>query len=140
MIDLSDLQYPFASIGLSAVAFVIFLILVISVQSAELRLYLKLPILILPLGLITLRVLYLRTNGVWMPEWAFCIAVLIGQFTVGMHYLPIRPINFGVFLSGSAYALSSLASSYHDEQEARKYGLNRASFYLSHCYFFLPTP
>ncbi len=120
VIDLSDLNYPFASIGLSAVAFVIFLILVISVQSAELRLYLKLPILILPLVLITLRVLYLRTNGLWMPEWSFCIAVLIGQFTVALHYLPVRPISFGIFLSGSAYALSSLASSYYDEPMNRK--------------------
>lgn len=66
VIDLSDIQYPFAAIGLSAVAFILFLILIISVQSAELRLYLKLPIVIVPLALITLRVLYLRTNGIWI--------------------------------------------------------------------------
>ncbi|MBI9048528.1 MAG: hypothetical protein JEZ00_03855 [Anaerolineaceae bacterium] len=120
VIDLADFQYPIAAIGLSAVAFVLFLILVISAQSAGLRLYLKLPIIILPLALISLRVLYLRTNGTWMVEWAFSIAVIIAQIAMAFHYLPIRPIAAGIFLSGSSYALNSLANAYQENRENQR--------------------
>jgi hypothetical protein len=120
VIDLSNLNYPLAAIILSAIAFILYLIMVINVFSAELRLYLKLPIIFIPLLLILLRVLYLRTNGFWMPEWAFCITVVITQFALAFHYLPIQPIPAGVFLSGSAFALTSLASSFHDNRENRR--------------------
>jgi hypothetical protein len=126
VIDLADLQYPIAAIGLSAVAFVLFLIIVISVQSANLRLYLKLPVLIIPLALITLRVLYLRTNGVWMPEWAIAIAIIVGQLALALHYLPIQPIAMGVLLAGISYGLTGLGSAYQENHENQRYWIEPA--------------
>ena len=126
VIDLADLQYPIAAIGLSAVAFVLYLIIVISVQSANLRLYLKLPVLVIPLALIVLRVLYLRTNGTWMPAWAISISLVIGQIALALHYLPLRPIPMGVLLAGISYALTGLGSAYQDNRESQRFWIEPA--------------
>jgi hypothetical protein len=121
VIDLADFQYPIAAVALSAVAFVLYLIIVISVQSSNMRLYLLLPMLVIPLALIAIRVLYLRSNGLWMPEWAVAIALVIGQLALALHYLPVRPIAVGVLLAGLSYGLTGLASAYQENRENKRY-------------------
>lgn len=140
VIDLSDSNYPLAAISLSAVAFVLFMILIISVQSAELRLYLELPILFIPLFLIIMRVLYLRTNGSWMTEWALCIAIVITQFALAFHYLPVKPIPVAILLSGSAFALTGLASSYHDDPENRRLWIEPSAIFFVTLFLFILNP
>lgn len=60
--------------------------------------------------LATLRTLYLRLGGQWHWKWSVTIAVITGQLVVGLHYWPISPIQFGLVLMGSAYALTSIAA------------------------------
>jgi hypothetical protein len=68
--DLSDARHVPAIVGLTAVSFALYLILIIAVRAAGLRLYLLLPALVIPIGLVSLRTLYLRLGGRWCLGWA----------------------------------------------------------------------
>jgi len=114
--DTADIRYGPAIMALTAVSFAIFLILAIAVKAAGLRLYLLLPALVIPLGLIVLRTLYLRLEGRWQISWAIGIALAVGQMALGLHYLPLTSTRFGLILLGPAYALTSLAGGLSEEQ------------------------
>jgi hypothetical protein len=109
IVDLSDFRHIPATIGLISVSFVLFLMLCIAIDSAELRLYLALPPIAIALFLVSLRTLYLRLNGRWCFAWSAGIALVIGQLTMGLHYLPVPPMTFGLLLTGTGYALTGLA-------------------------------
>jgi hypothetical protein len=111
VVDAADIRHPPATVGLSALSFALYLMLAIAVRSADLRLYLLLPALIPAAGLVALRTLYLRLGGKWAFAWSLGIAAIIGQLTIGLHYLPLSPIRFGLILLGPLYALTSLAGS-----------------------------
>jgi hypothetical protein len=111
VIDLSDANHALATIGLTAVAFALYLVLAISVRSAGLRLYLLLPALMIPMTLVSLRTFYLRFGGEWYPAWAVGVGIFIGEFAVGLHYLPLTPLAYGLLLLGVAYALTSIVGS-----------------------------
>lgn len=118
-VDLSDSFHVPASIALSAVSFALYLVLAITVRAANLRLYLLVPALVLPAILICLRTLYLRLNGKWCLEWGAAAAIIIGQITIGMHYLRLSPISFGMVLLGILYALTNAASALEEERPLR---------------------
>ena len=109
-LDPADTRHAMAVVGLTAVAFALFLILAISLRAGAPRLYLILPALVVAVFLATLRTLYLRLGGQWHWKWSVTIAVITGQLVVGLHYWPISPIQFGLVLMGSAYALTSIAA------------------------------
>jgi len=111
VVDLSDDFYAPASVGLTAISFALYLFLAISVRAGGLRLYTMLPALVLTIGLVSLRSLYLRLGGRWCVIWAAGIAIVVGQFSIGFHYWPLSPLEFGLLVLGPAYALTSLAGS-----------------------------
>ncbi len=114
VVDLSGALFAPAMVGLTAVAFALFLILSIAMRAAELRLYLQLPAMVLALFLVVLRALYLRLGGRWAWGWAAGIALVTGQMAIGLHYLPLRPIAYGLILLGTAYALTSAAGAWEE--------------------------
>ncbi|MCJ7623303.1 MAG: hypothetical protein MUO76_07350, partial [Anaerolineaceae bacterium] len=61
--DFHNERHAIASAGLKAVSFALYLFLSIALHAANLRLYLLLPSLILPLALVCLRTLYLHLGG-----------------------------------------------------------------------------
>ena len=109
VVDLSDDFYAPASVGLTAVSFALYLFLAISVRAGGQRLYIQFPALVLAVGLVSLRSLYLRLGGRWCVVWAVGIAIVVGQFAIGFHYWPLSPLEFGLLVLGPAYALTSLA-------------------------------
>lgn len=109
VVDLSDELNALATVGLIAVSFALYLFLVIAVRAAELRLYLLLPALVIPLGLVCLRTLYMRLGGRWCYSWAIGISFVIGQFAISLHYWPLSPLAFGLIILGPAYSLTTLA-------------------------------
>lgn len=117
VIDIKDLSHPVATVGLTALSFALFLILAIAVRTAGLRLYLIIPTLVIAAGFVSLRTMYLRLNGKWLFEWAIIIALIIGQITAGFHYFPVNPLQFGLFLLGILYALTSFISAYNEDRE-----------------------
>jgi hypothetical protein len=117
VIDFSDRYYAPASAALVAVSFAVFLFLCITMRASGLRLYIILPALAFSISLVSLRTLYLRMGGQWHFAWALLTGLVIGQFAVGFHYLPLNPLSYGLFMLGPAYALISLASQILEKQQ-----------------------
>jgi hypothetical protein len=110
VVDPTQEYQPAAVLGLTALSFSLYLLLAIAISSAGLRLYLMLPALMPAAGLVCLRTLYLRSRGQWLLIWSAVIALVVGQIAVGLHYLPLTPVSFGLLLLGPTYALTSLAA------------------------------
>jgi hypothetical protein len=114
VIDFSDSRHGPASIGLTALSFSLYLILAIAARSAGLRLYLLLPVLMIPLILICWRTMVLRLGGRWSLGWILGIIFVAGQVIVGLQYWPISPLSYGLVLTGLAYGLTSIAGSFEE--------------------------
>lgn len=118
-IDFGDPRYALAMMTLIGVSFALFLVLAVGLHTLGARLYVLAPALGLVAGVISLRTLYLRLNGRWCLAWAAAIAWVVVQVGVGLHYLDIPPISFGLMLLGPAYALTSLAAAIEDRRSWR---------------------
>jgi hypothetical protein len=115
VVDFTNEWHAIAAGVLKVISFALFLLLAIALRAAQLRLYLVLPALVIPLALVALRTLYLQA-GKWLGAWAAGIAIIAGQFVIGFQYLPITPLSFGLLLLGPAYALTDIAASYQDQE------------------------
>ena len=110
-IDTHSQYFPIALMALSAVSFGLFLIIVIAVRAANLRLFITATILPIVYAFFSLRILQLRIGGSWPFKWTAVIALAIAQFTIGLYYWPLSPVRFGLLLLGPAYAFIGIASS-----------------------------
>ena len=119
-VDPADSRYPFATAILTVLAFVIFLILSITLKASNARLFLVIPALFLSGGLVALRTLHLRLNEHWETAWGIGIAVIIVQLGAALYYMPLTPVRFGLALLGPAYALTALAVSLADGHPFRQ--------------------
>ena len=108
VIDPGDVRHTLAASILTAVSFVLFLILAIFLRSAGLRLFWTLPALMLAAGLVSVRSFHLWLQGRWKLAEAGVIAVVVGQILAALHYWPASPVSYGLALLGPAYALTSL--------------------------------
>ncbi len=119
VVDLSDVRHAPATVGLTAVSFALYLILTIAMRAAELRLYQMLPLVALPIFLVSLRALYLRLGGRWCVGWSLAIGLVVAQIATGLHYWPLPPLSFGLVMLGPAYALTNLAGSIEEGRPLR---------------------
>jgi hypothetical protein len=120
IVDVSDLRHPASTRLLIALSFALFLIIVIALRTAGLRLYLIVPALVFTSSLVSLHALYLRLEGRWMAGWAIGIALIMGQVAIGLHYWPLTPTRYGLILLGFAYALTGFATAIEDRQRLRQ--------------------
>jgi hypothetical protein len=125
-LDPADSRHAPAAVGLTSVAFALFLILAIAMRAAGPRLYIIIPTLVVASFLVTLRTLYLRLGGRWAWKWPFAISLVIGQIGVGLHYLPFSPMQYGLVLLGAAYALTSMAGGLEEGRGGRALWLEPA--------------
>lgn len=110
-VDPTDARHPPVAVGLTAMSYALFLILVITLVGVGVRLYLLLPALGLAILLVTLRNLYLRLGERWCFRWSVAISLVVVQIAAALHYLPLSPLRFGLLILGLAYALASIAGS-----------------------------
>lgn len=108
-VDPKDARHAFASMGLTAVAFALYLILAVAMRLQEARLFLMVPAMTIAAGLVCLRVLHLRLREYWAIYPTVVIMLIMGQVTAAFHYLPLSPTAFALALVGIAYALTHLA-------------------------------
>jgi hypothetical protein len=109
VVDFLDARQGPATGGLIAISFGLFLFLSIAIRASGLRLYLVFPALFISLWMMVVRTLYLHLNGRWCFRWAFGVAFAVSQIAIGLHYLPVSPLAFGLFLLGPAYGLTTMA-------------------------------
>lgn len=119
-VDTKDERYPLASAALTAVSYALFLILAIVLQSAGFRLFLILPALLIAGGLVSLRTLHLRLNGVWLYLPTLVIVVIMAGIVSAFHYWPLSPITYGLLILGPAYSLTSLIGALSEGQSLRR--------------------
>jgi hypothetical protein len=111
VVDPGDPSYPMATTILTALAFVIFLILAVALKAAHARLILEVPALFLAGGLTALRTIHLHLTERWEYHWAVGLGLVVAQLCAGLHYLPLTPVRFGLGLLAPLYALTLLATS-----------------------------
>ncbi len=109
VVAVDEVQHPLASVVLTGLSFALYLLLAIALFSANIRLYLRLPILAIGAMMVISRSLYLRLAK-WYPLWAIVCSLIVSEVAVGFHYLPLSPTQFGLLLVGLAYALTSLVT------------------------------
>jgi hypothetical protein len=119
-IDPNDVRYAFSTAMLTAVAFVLYLILAIVLRSAGLRLFWTLPALMLAAWVVSLRTFLLWLHGQWKLVEAGMVALIIGQIAAALHYWPLSPISFGLAVLGPAYALTSLITNLAEGEPLRQ--------------------
>jgi len=109
VVENEDIKAPLAIIGLSAVGYAIYLTLCVAFRGTGMRLNLFLPVLFVTAGMVSWRVLNLRLPGEKHFHWSVATALLTTQTAIGLHYLPVTPVQFGLILTGLCYAVISLA-------------------------------
>lgn len=119
-VDAADPRYPLATVILTVLAFIIFLILAVALKASNARLFLVAPALFLAGGLVGLRTLHLRLSERWEPVWAVGIAIVSIQLGAALYYMPLSPVRFGLGLLGPIYALTSLAVRMADKYSFRQ--------------------
>lgn len=119
ILDPEDSRFPPAAVAITALSFALFFLLTVGARSSQTRLYLLLPILVIPSFLIVLRTLYLRQGNQWHIQWSAAIALFLAGLILGMHYLPLIPVSFGFILLGLGYGITSLAGSFIAEFRGR---------------------
>jgi hypothetical protein len=125
----AEAQLP-ASYGLTIVSFALFLVLAIALQASGLRLFLLLPALVITVFLLVSRTFYLRTFGDWSFFWSLGIALLVGQITIGLHYLPIQPLTFGLLLLAIAYPITALVVGFNEKKNDKSIFIEPAVLFI----------
>ena len=118
-VDSKDTRHALALMVLTAVSFGLFLTMAISIRAAGLRLYLLLFTLVPVCALLCLRLFHLRMQENWNIEWAGAIALVVAQTAMGLYYLPLAPIRYGLILLGITYALVEFAAQYQPNEPIR---------------------
>ena len=114
VVDFEDTRQIPAMIGIIAISHALFLMLTIFIRANETRLFISIPTITLAYLLTSLRTSYLRTQK-WAFRFILIIALIISQIGAALHYLPLRPITYGLILLGPAYALTSLIGGLLDD-------------------------
>jgi hypothetical protein len=126
IIDPEDARHALAVAGLTAVSFMLYLILAIVLRSGGLRLFWTLPALMLAAGLVSLRTLHLRLQGQWKLLEALMTALIVGQIAAALHYWPLSPVPYGLAVLGPTYALTSLIAGLNEGESLRQAALEPA--------------
>ncbi len=113
-------NYALASAGLTALSYALFLILAIAIRTAAVRLFLVIPTVFLAAGLVSLRTSHMRFSGRWEFPWSIIIGLICAQLAGGLHYWPLSPLQFGLFLLGPLYALTALANNLAEDTPLRR--------------------
>jgi hypothetical protein len=120
VLDPSDVRYPAASAGLTALSFALFLTLAAGLSFISARLVLIIFVIFPASMLVALRALHLRLSERWEFAWAAGIGLICTQFAVALHYWPLGPIQFGLALLGLLYALTGLAINLGEGMSVRR--------------------
>jgi hypothetical protein len=122
-IDQSAPSYGFARVGLTGLAYALFLILVTSLRFSGARMFLLVPVTFVVAALISLRILHLDGTDRWDFPWAVGIGIVCAQVGAGLHYWPLTPLQFGLALTGPLYALTMLSASLTENIPLRRAAL-----------------
>lgn len=125
-VDPTDTRFQFAAMGLNVVSLGLFLILAIALRGAGFRLYVVLPPIVLATLLLCARNLRLRLYDRFPVAWISGITLILGQMTVCLFYLPVKPIQFGMILLALVFSLTNLAGNIEEKFDRSRIWLEPA--------------
>lgn len=114
------LQRPLAEILLTALAYALFLALLISVISSKQRLFLALPTIGLAAMALSIRVILLQIKRQQSILLATASMLVTLQITAAMHYLPIQPLSASLILLGTLYATTNFSVNIEQDNPFRR--------------------
>ena len=120
ILDPSDVRYPAASAGLTALSFALFLTLVSGLSYVGGRLLLIVVVVFLAATMVALRALHLRLAERWEFALSAGIGLICTQIAIALHYWPLTPIQFGLALLGPLYALTGLTINLGEGMSVRR--------------------
>jgi hypothetical protein len=71
------------------------------------------------------RSLYLRLKN-WETLWALIGSLIVTEIAVGLHYLPLSPIQNGITLVGSVYIVTSIVMGIKDNRQGLMFWMESA--------------
>lgn len=120
VVDPDAPYYSLSVAGLTAISYTLFFILSIALNSSGIRLYILLPALFVAATFTSLRLLHLWMGGKWEFAWSLGIGLACVQLAAGLHYWPVTPVQFGLFLIGPLYGLINLAINLGENVSVRR--------------------
>lgn len=111
--------YALTSAALGALAYVLFLVLAISVRGLGLRLFLALPAIGLGAFLAGTRLNLLRSVENWHALQLVGATFLTVQIAAALHYLPVSALGYGLVLLGVVFALNNYLAALNAGQPPR---------------------
>jgi hypothetical protein len=116
-VDSDDPRIGLASVILVAVSFGLFFFMVTALRASGQRLYI-IALLIMPVSaIISQRLVNLRVKTSWKNPWFLVLGLVSAELAVGLHYLPLSVLTYGLLISGLVFALSSLTGNLLDDQQ-----------------------
>jgi hypothetical protein len=118
-VDSSAPLYALASAVLIALSYTLFLLFVIALGIANVRLFLGIPAVFLAAALAALRTLHLRIGGRWEFPWAIGTGLVTAQLAAALHYWPLTALQMGLIVLAPLYAMTALAYSLNQDVPIR---------------------
>lgn len=114
------LQKPLAEILLTALAYTLYLALLIAMTSANQRLFIILPTFILAAFALSVRVIRLQIQTQAVIPLAAASSVASLQLAAALHYLPIQPLSASLVLLGVLYATNNFSVNLEQNRKLRR--------------------
>jgi len=109
-VDPSSPRFALARSGLTALAYALFLMLVIALRLSGLRMILLIPPIFITAMVISLRVMHLDGYDRWDFPWALGIGLICAQLGGALRYWPLTPLQYGLVLLGPLCALTTMSA------------------------------
>lgn len=109
------------SILVISFSFGLFLLLTIALKNSNVRMVAQFLLLLLSSLFVSFRLLSLHEGGADKHLMALLVSWIVTQLAVGLHYIFIPPIQYGILLTGLLYSLSSWLSQYRSEKKWHQY-------------------
>jgi hypothetical protein len=120
VLDEEDIRRPVAIAMLSALSYAMFLALIVSLRSSNLRLVMTLPGVAISSGALSLRLVIFQNPGQLKFSEAIASLIIVTQLTAPLHYLPVSPLSFGLLLLGALYATNNFITNTSQEILSRR--------------------
>ncbi len=93
---------------LISLAFALFLAFTTSMAASQIRLYIQAILILITAGFVAFRTIHLRTNGTGAFSRVVVSGMLCAEIAGAMYYLFLKPVQYGLVVSGILYVLTAL--------------------------------
>lgn len=116
--DASSIQYNLIVISFS---YGMFLIFTTAIKNSNIRMFLQMTLLFAAAFFVTFRTMTIWQRKDYKMTQSLIISLLISELAVGLHYLFINPLQYGLILTGGLYSMTSWINLYEENKKWHQY-------------------